>query len=61
MAEYVTLSEYAARCREVCSRAAQSDDGRMCGEVRDLDGERNFTFCGGHFALLLDGQEATDV
>ena len=58
MNERVTLKECASQCRELCSRDASANDGRKCGEGRDLP-ERGvaYSFCGYHWGPVMDADE----
>jgi hypothetical protein len=54
---YLTVTEYAAICREHCQHPAQGDGALPCGgEVQTEEGETVYGFCGWHWvAAALPG------
>lgn len=51
--ERLTLAEYAAQCRDICTADGQRE-GSKCGDTwENEDGDTAYTFCGFHFGPVL--------
>ncbi|HEX9992781.1 MAG TPA: hypothetical protein VGB14_07635 [Acidimicrobiales bacterium] len=48
-----TIPEFAALCREWCSRPAQGHDDKQCGDSYVEAGETVYAFCGWHWGAVI--------